>query len=129
MVDPARFVSSQLGHIQPHRLYETEQCLALQMGMSAAFYMSHNPTASDNQSGNLYLLLSLLGLFILNTTTEPRVVHAYILALLIGDIGHVAASVYVMGYDATIDVGKWNDMAWGNIGVTIFLFFCRSCLL
>lgn len=30
--DPAGFVSSQLGHVQPHPLYPTEQVLSLQLG-------------------------------------------------------------------------------------------------
>jgi len=110
IVDPAGFVSSQLAHIVPHNLYPTEQVLSLQLG-------------------NLYLLLCLLGVFILNTTTEARVVHAYVWALWIADIGHVAGTAWVMGYDAFIDVGRWNAMAYGNIGATVFLFATRTLYL
>lgn len=81
------------------------------------------------QLGNLYFLLCLLGLFILNTTTEARVVHAYVWALWIGDIGHVAATAWVMGYDAFVNVGSWNAMAYGNIGATVVLFTIRSLYL
>lgn len=62
----------------------------------------------------------------LNTTTEPRVVHAYVLALAIADIGHLAATAWVMGSADFMDLGSWNAMAWGNIGVTAMLFATRS---
>jgi len=78
------------------------------------------------QLGNLYLLLCLLGVFILNTTSEAKVVHAYVWALWIADIGHVAGTAWVMGYDAFMDVGHWNAMAYGNIGATVFLFATRT---
>lgn len=71
----------------------------------------------------------MIGVFVLNTTTEPRVVHGYILACLIADVGHVAASASVLGYQATVDVKNWNSMAWGNIGITAFLFLFRSLYL
>lgn len=78
------------------------------------------------QLGNCYALLGLLGLFILNTTSELKVVRAYLWALWIGDIGHVAFTVYAMGVDATLDVSKWTAVTWGNIGATLFLFITRS---
>lgn len=61
VVAPEFFVATQLSHLKSHALLPTEQVLALQLG-------------------NLYLLLCLLGVFILNTTSEARVLHAYILA-------------------------------------------------
>lgn len=78
------------------------------------------------QLGNLYMLLALLGIFILNTTTEARVVHAYIWALSIADVGHVAATYAVMGRTAFVDIEQWNAMTWGNVGATVALFTCRS---
>lgn len=72
------------------------------------------------------MLLALLGVFILNTTTEARVVHAYIWALLIADIGHVVATYTVMGNTAFVDIYNWNAMTWGNVGATVALFTCRS---
>lgn len=77
------------------------------------------------QLGNLYLLLCMLGVFILNTTTEARVVHAYIIALAIADIGHVGACFYIMGLEPGLDWRNWNPMAMGNIGATVVLFVCR----
>lgn len=71
------------------------------------------------------MLLCLIGLFVLNTTTEARVVHGYLVALAIADLGHLFVTAYVSGYSATIDVLAWNPMAWGNLGGTSFLFVMR----
>jgi hypothetical protein len=78
------------------------------------------------QLGNAYLLLGILGLFILNTTTETRVVRAYLWALWIGDIGHVGFTLWAMGLKASLDIGSWNPVVWGNIGATLVLFSLRS---
>jgi len=110
LVDPAGFVTSQLGHIPAHPLYETERVLSLQLG-------------------NLYFLLAMMSIVLLNTTTEPRVVHGYLVVLAIADVGHVFATYAVMGTEAFMDVGSWNVMTWGNVGATIVLFTCRSSYL
>ena len=47
------------------------------------------------------------------------------IALAIADIGHLASTYYVIGHDNYMDVRGWNSMAWGNIGVTTFLFMTR----
>ncbi|KAI9715427.1 MAG: hypothetical protein M1828_000847 [Chrysothrix sp. TS-e1954] len=107
---PVYFVQSQLPHLAAHPLFPSEHVLAIQLG-------------------NLYLLLGLLGIGVLNTTSEPSVVHAYVWALWVGDIGHVAATVYSLGVDRSMDVGSWNGMAWGNIGVTCMLFLVRSAYM
>lgn len=60
-----------------------------------------------------------MGLGILWTTTEPKVVRNYIVALWIGDIPHIGLTAYFMGRDAVMDVGNWNAMAWGNIGFSV----------
>ncbi|MCJ1393875.1 hypothetical protein MMC18_006751 [Xylographa bjoerkii] len=81
------------------------------------------------QLGNTYLLLALLGLFILNTTTDARVVKAYIVALAIADIGHVVPTMWMLGWERSVAVQSWNKMAWGNIGATVFLFVTRVTYL
>ena len=110
LIDPAGFVTSQLGHIPAHPLYETERVLSLQLG-------------------NLYFLLAMMSIAILNTTTEPRVVHGYIIVLAIADIGHVVATYAIMGNEAFLDVGNWNAMTWGNVAATVLLFITRSSYL
>ena len=73
--------------------------------------------------------MALLGLAILNTTSEPRVIKAYITCLAIADIGHLAPTIMVLGKETTLDVQNWNVLAWGNIGATIFLFVTRVLYL
>ena len=107
---PEYFVSSQL--VRPYiGLYdETTKLLAWQLG-------------------NCYLLLGLLGVFILNTTTDIKTVKAYIWALWLGDIGHVGFSLYAMGWSETMTPGQWSATMWGNIGATVFLFASRTLYL
>lgn len=71
------------------------------------------------QLGNIYLLLAMIGIAVLYTTSEARVVRNYVIALWLADIGHVAVTCYVMEYERMIDVANWNAMAWGNIGATV----------
>ena len=52
-------------------------------------------------------------------------VRAYLVALAVADVGHVAPTMWVMGWERVVDVQGWNAMAWGNIGATIFLFGTR----
>jgi hypothetical protein len=107
IVSPQFFISSQLPSPYPLAADATSILLAQQLG-------------------NAYLLLGLLGLFILNTTTELKVVRAYLWALWLGDIGHVGLTLFAMGWEGTMDVGKWNAVIWGNIGATGALFLMRS---
>ncbi|KAF5022152.1 hypothetical protein F66182_5802 [Fusarium sp. NRRL 66182] len=72
------------------------------------------------QLGNLYLLLAFIGIAILSTTTEIKVVRAYLIALLLGDVGHVGFSSYGLGWERITSPAKWNAMAWGNIAMTNF---------
>jgi hypothetical protein len=73
--------------------------------------------------------MGFLGVFILNTTTELKVVRAYLFALWLGDIGHVGLTLYAMGSAGILDIGGWNSVVWGNIGLTLFLFIARSLYL
>ncbi|KAF5682691.1 hypothetical protein FDENT_7543 [Fusarium denticulatum] len=81
------------------------------------------------QLGNLYLLLALIGVAILSTTTETRVVRSYLVALWLADIGHVGFSSYGIGRDMLLSPLQWNAMTWGNVGMTLFLFFTRTAYL
>ncbi|KAE9976713.1 hypothetical protein EG328_002428 [Venturia inaequalis] len=83
-------------------------------------------TLLARQLGNTYLLLGLLGLFILHTTSEVKVVRAYLWALWVGDIGHVGFTLWAMGWEGFVCVAGWNAVVWGNVGVTGFLFGVRS---
>ena len=75
------------------------------------------------------MLLGIIGVLILNTTTDIKTVKAYIWALWLGDIGHVGFSLYAMGLDEITAFSSWSATIWGNIGVTVFLFLSRSFYL
>lgn len=71
--------------------------------------------------GNIYLLLAMVGIAVLYTTTEPKVVRNYVIALWIADIGHIAVTCWVMDYEKLVNVAGWNPLTWGNIGATVSL--------
>lgn len=71
------------------------------------------------QLGNIYLLLAMVGVAVFHSTKEAKVVHNYLIALAVADIGHVAITCYGMEYERAVDIGNWNSMAWGNIGITV----------
>lgn len=75
------------------------------------------------QLGNLYLLMAFIGLGILNTTSEVKVVKAYLFALWLGDIGHVGISAYALGVDRLLKPQDWNAMTQGNVAFTVRFAF------
>ncbi|RJE21578.1 hypothetical protein PHISCL_06098, partial [Aspergillus sclerotialis] len=74
---------------------------------------------------NLYGLLFLLGVAVCYTTSEPKVVRNYLVCLAIADVGHIYYVYKALGWDAFADVGSWNVLTWGNVGITGFLFLNR----
>jgi hypothetical protein len=69
--------------------------------------------------GNIYLLLAMVAIAVLYSTTEPKVVRNFEIALWLADIGHIATTGYVMGFDKFIDFANYNPTTWGNVGVTV----------
>jgi hypothetical protein len=61
----------------------------------------------------------MVGVAVLYTTTEAKVVRNYVIALWLADISHVAITCYIMEYERMVDVANWNPMTWGNIGATV----------
>jgi hypothetical protein len=49
--------------------------------------------------------------------------------MLVGDIIHIYTTYYYLGEKVVMDVGNWNGMTWGNIGVTVALLFVRLAWL
>lgn len=78
------------------------------------------------QLGNAYLLLCMLGVAVLMSTSELRVVKAYLLALWVADIGHLGLTYMMLGYARFTNVSNWNAMTWGNVAATAFLCLTRS---
>ena len=42
-----------------------------------------------------------------------------------GDIVHIVVAAVHIGEEKVKDVSGWNDMTWGNIGITVFLLVSR----
>jgi hypothetical protein len=76
--------------------------------------------------------MAFMGVAILFTTSELKVVRAYLVALWLGDIGHLAFTSYGLGWDMSMSPLKWNATTWGNIGMTVSQeqthLHCRNCL-
>ncbi|KAF7534019.1 hypothetical protein G7Z17_g13429 [Cylindrodendrum hubeiense] len=107
IADPAWFVAEQIPQTEPVVITDHSVVLALELG-------------------NLYLLLALIGLAVLSTTSEVKVVRGYLVALWLGDLGHILFSGYALGMDRLLNPAEWNAMAWGNVAMTLFLMLTRS---
>lgn len=70
------------------------------------------------QLANAYLLLALISSFVLRTTREEQTVKWLLGALLIGDIGHVSASVRAMG-ESFWNISQWTPVVLGNVPFTV----------
>ncbi|KAF7507836.1 hypothetical protein GJ744_010000 [Endocarpon pusillum] len=86
--------------------------------------ISANSTITVLQTGNIYLLLA--GLVILCCFfSSPQVARNYLLVVACGDLGHIYATYAGLGGNMFFDVANWNDMVWGHVGTSIFLFVNR----
>lgn len=81
------------------------------------------------QLGNIFLLLLFLGTAVMYSTSEPKVIRSYIVALAIADLTHIYCVYAIMGWDTFTDMKQWNDLTWGNVGATAFLFISRIAYL
>ena len=45
--------------------------------------------------------------------------------VLVGDVVHIWVSVVHLGEKVVLDPGSWNDMTWGNVGITTALLVSR----
>ncbi|KAL8718622.1 MAG: hypothetical protein Q9225_004263 [Loekoesia sp. 1 TL-2023] len=106
ILDTSSFAASQVPSITPTPLTSTTQILALQLG-------------------NCYGLIALIAIGVLYSTSEQKVVRNYLVACAIADVGHLWVTYVVLGYANFVDVQGWNSLAWGNIGITFFLFMTR----
>lgn len=77
------------------------------------------------QLGNMYLLMCFVGLAVLTTTSEIKVVRSYLVALWLGDIGHLAFTCLALGKERVMQPQAWNALTWGNIGFTVRKFTTR----
>lgn len=77
---------------------------------------------TTRQLGNMYFLAFLVGVGVLYSSSEIRVVKNYLIALWVADLGHMMITAEALGWEGTMNVSGWNAMTWGNLGVTVSLF-------
>ena len=71
----------------------------------------------------MYFLAFLVGIGVLYSPCELKVVRNYLIALWVADLGHMLITAEALGWEGTVDVRGWNAMTWGNLGVTVSFFF------
>jgi hypothetical protein len=100
LLDPVWFVQEQIPQKVPVIVNENSLVVAWQLG-------------------NLYLLMAFLGVGILSTTSELKVVKAYLFALWLGDVGHVAFTCWGLGKERLMAPAEWNAVTMGNVTFTV----------
>ncbi|KAK2591628.1 hypothetical protein QQS21_010670 [Conoideocrella luteorostrata] len=123
MIEPVSLVAGFLGAVNDPAWFVAEQ--VPQKAVPAAT-VTENSIVLAWQLGNVYLLMAFVGIFVLNSTSEVKVVRNYLWALWLGDIGHVAFTCYGLGKERMMNPWEWNSMAWGNVVFTVWLFSMRS---
>ncbi|GAA5934971.1 hypothetical protein JCM3775_004662 [Rhodotorula graminis] len=88
------------------------------------------------QLGNTYGLLALVAATVLpamRRTLAGRpveleaILRAYLGALAFADITHIGLTLYDLGLEGSLHPLKhWNQLVWGNVGITACLFAVRS---
>ncbi|KAI1176497.1 hypothetical protein F4777DRAFT_577994 [Nemania sp. FL0916] len=125
VVEPVSLVAGCLGP-----LVDADWFIASQIDNPASpASFSENARLVALQLGNAYGLLFLVGVAVLYTTTELKVVRNYLVALLIADVTHVGLTCWGLGYERALDIAAWNAVTWGNVGFTVFLGLTRSAYL
>ncbi|KAK2031242.1 hypothetical protein LX32DRAFT_650894 [Colletotrichum zoysiae] len=127
--EPISLVGGFLGPVINPDWFISEQIVGSAGSPVPPIPTSDNDRLVALQLGNLYLLLAMIGLAVLNLTSEVKVVRGYLVALWVADIGHIYACYHVLGLDRFLDVAHWNAMTWGNVGATAFLCLTRTAYL
>ncbi|KAI1143911.1 hypothetical protein F5Y05DRAFT_10691 [Hypoxylon sp. FL0543] len=73
---------------------------------------------------NVYLLLAALAV-VCSWTPHAAVARWYLVAVALADYGHIWACYRGVGADVFWDLGRWNDMLWGGVGVSAALNLLR----
>jgi hypothetical protein len=81
------------------------------------------------QLGNIYLLLAFIAVALFTSTTEIKVIRRYLVALALGDIGHIGWTAYGLGADRLNKPAEINLMTWANIAPTVSPPACEDYIL
>ncbi|KAJ6264151.1 LOW QUALITY PROTEIN: hypothetical protein Dda_0293 [Drechslerella dactyloides] len=108
-----------------YAVLSTEKFVAEQLPDVEASALTPQGTLVAWQTGNLFGIMAMMAIAVLWSTSEVAVVKRYLVALLVGDIGHLAAVWWHMGTGHFVGAHRWNVFTWGNVGVTAFLAVVR----
>ncbi|KAF2845449.1 hypothetical protein T440DRAFT_407932 [Plenodomus tracheiphilus IPT5] len=81
------------------------------------------------QLSNLFLLIAVTSIYVLNATDDIKVARAFLTALWWGDVGHLSVTAWCMRRESLSKLHKWNLVNWGNIAIPTFLFTARTIYL
>lgn len=91
--------------------------------------VSENSVVVAQQLGNMYLLGFFIAMSVFLTTSETKVIRAYLVALLLGDIGHIAFTCLALGKDRMLRPHEWNTMTCANVGFVVSCFGIVSVII
>ena len=78
------------------------------------------------QLGNLFLLVAVIGLYVLHSTSDSGVATAYLTALWWGDLGHIGVTAWCIGWSEMSRWMHWHWATWANVGIPVCLFIARN---
>ncbi|KAK6502270.1 hypothetical protein TWF506_002853 [Arthrobotrys conoides] len=110
-------------------VFQPGQFVELQLPNTDSAELSSSGKLIAWQTGNLFGIMAMMGIAILFATTEVAVVRRYLIALLLGDIGHLTAVWWMMGSYEFLSAHRWNWFTWGNVGITFLLALVRISTL
>ncbi|KAJ9642135.1 hypothetical protein H2204_002504 [Knufia peltigerae] len=76
------------------------------------------------QLGNVFLLMVAIAITCC-WTTHAEITRRYLIAVAIADLAHIYAAYCGTGNDVFWDFSQWNQMAYGNIGGSLFMHVNR----
>lgn len=100
-------------------IWDPEWFIGEQLPEKQVLPASDHSIVMAQQLGNMYLLMCFVGLAVLKSTSEIKVVRSYLVALWLGDIGHLAFTCLALGQERVMQPQAWNATTWGNIGFTV----------
>jgi hypothetical protein len=120
-------VSILLGAVYAHSLQSTYLTLTHPASAPGAS-VPVSTSIVMTQLANLYLGLMILEASVLRATADCKVWRAFIIGLLVADVGHLY-SVAPAGGWMYWQYWRWNAIDWGNVGFVYFLATTRICML
>ena len=79
--------------------------------------------------GSIFFLFAQINILCTVITRDVRVTKYYLAILACGDIGHLYANYKGMGPNVFWNFGDYNEVMFGNVAITVFLWVNRIATL